>query len=88
MTDTERKVIVGGRYRHPDKFNTEYIVEKIIMDATGEEETGTLGEIVIYRQVVAGIYPIDTIYARTVKDFLSQMEYQGKVVNKFELTSK
>ena len=85
MNKNRRAIVIGGRYRHVDSHNTEYIVDKIIFDATGEEKTGKLGNIVVYTQQVAGIYPVGTIYARTVKDFLGQTMYQGKLVNTFEL---
>lgn len=85
MSENRRTVVVGGRYRHADSYNTEYIVNKIILDATGEKKTGKLGKIVLYTQQVAGIYPVGTVYARTVKDFLGQTTYQGKLVNTFEL---
>lgn len=84
----KRKVVIGERHRHPDAFNTEYVVDKIIIDATNEEETGKLGEIVLYTQKVAGIYPVGTVYARSVEDFLGQTVYKGKKVNKFELVEK
>ncbi len=80
-----RQVIIGGKYRHPDKFGTEYVVDNIIIDATSEEETGKLGKTVIYTQTKAGIYPVGTQYARSEEDFLSQTTYEGKTVNKFEL---
>ncbi len=40
MSRDKSKIIIGGKYRHPDTYGTEYIVDKIIMDATAEEETG------------------------------------------------
>lgn len=84
MSD-KRKIILGGKYRHHDNFNTEYIVNKVLIDATGEEETGKLGEFVLYTQTVAGIYPVGTQYVRSVKDFLSKTKFKGKIVNKFDL---
>lgn len=88
MGKKRRTINIGGRYRHADSYNTEYVVDKIVPDATGEEKTGKLGKIVLYTQKVAGIYPVGTIYARTVEDFLGQTMYQGKLVNTFELVKK
>lgn len=82
--NNKRKIIIGGRYKYyiPP---TEYVVEEVIMDATNEEKTGELPEIVIYTQVIAGIYPVGTKYARRLDDFLSQIKDKGKQANKFEL---
>ena len=81
---SERQIVIGGRYKYyvPP---TEYIVNEVIMDATNEEATGKLPKTVIYTQVVAGIYPTGTRYSRQLEDFLSQIDRDGKVVNKFEL---
>jgi len=84
----KREVIIGERYRHCGVSNIEYIVDNIVIDATGYEETGSLGKAVIYRQVVAGIYPVGTIYSRSVEDFLGQTVCEGRLVNKFELVSE
>ncbi len=70
----KKSVIVGGKYGHDDKFQTEYIVDKIIIDATGEEKTGKLGRTVIYTQTKAVIYPMGTQYARSYEDFLNNFE--------------
>lgn len=80
----KRKIVVGGRYKYyiPP---TEYVVEEVILDATNEEKTGKLPEIVIYRQEIAGIYPKGTRYARRLDDFLSEIEHNGKKMRKFIL---
>ncbi len=80
----QQKIVIGGRYRYyiPP---TEYTVEEIILDATNEEKTGKLPQIVIYRQEIAGIYPKGTKYARRLDDFLSKIQFKGEKVNKFQL---
>lgn len=85
---SKRKIIIGQKYRHHDQFNTEYVVDKILLDATGEEETGKLQKYVLYTQTKAGINPVGTQYVRSLKDFLSKTKYQGKIVNKFDLITK
>ena len=83
--EVERELVVGQRYRYyiPP---TEYTIKEIVTGATNEEETGEMPPTAIYEQDVSGINPIGTRYARTVRDFLSQIQGEnGQMVNKFEL---
>ncbi|MCL5125337.1 MAG: hypothetical protein M1511_12730 [Deltaproteobacteria bacterium] len=83
----KRKIVPGGRYKYyiPP---TEYVVNEIIMDATREESTGKLPQTVIYTQVIAGVYPIGTRYARRLDDFLGKVKKDGKLVKKFDEVKK
>ncbi len=75
--------VVGGRYRHFE--GTEYIVDRVVYNATGFEETGNLTGTVFYTQVVAGKFPEGTEYERDLEDFFGKTMHKGQEVNKFEL---
>lgn len=84
----EREIIIGGIYRHPDKFGTEYRVTGKRLWVDREEETDQIVEAVDYEQTKAGVYPVGTLYSRSVQDFLSTTIYDGQEVPKFVLIWK
>ena len=83
----ESEVVIGGRYRYYMR-PTEYTVTEVVLDATYEERTNKLEPTVVYTQEVAGIYPEGTRYSRRLSDFLSQVNVDGIMVNKFELIAE
>jgi hypothetical protein len=74
----------GQIYRHPDQFDTEYVILQEFLWVDKEEEGGPIVPAVLYMQTVAGMYPVGTVYARTLEDFLATTVYNGKTVPKFQ----
>ena len=78
--------VIGGRYRHFE--GTEYIVDRVVFNATGYEKTGNLRGKVFYTQVIAGDFPEGTEYERELEDFFGRTMHDGKETNIFELIPK
>jgi len=69
----ERKIVIGGKYKH-FKGN-EYLVLMLAKDS----ETGE--EVVVYK----ALYGNNDIWVRPLKMFLEQIARYGEKINRFEL---
>lgn len=69
----ERKIVIGGKYKH-FKGN-EYLVLMLAKDS----ETGE--EVVVYK----ALYGNNDIWVRPLKMFLEQITRYGEKINRFEL---